>query len=271
MAMTFSLSPVDLDHRLRMAEAVAREAGRVAAEHFSRRELLRVDRKGAQDLVSEADRQCEDLIIASLSKLFPDDGFLGEERGAQRTDAPAVWVIDPIDGTHNFLTGVPFWCVSIGLLSDNDFVLGIVYAPLFGELFAARRDGGAFLNGQPIRVSGETDATRARLCIGFSYRRSVPEHTRAVEALLSAGCEYLRLGSGALGLAYAAAGRFDGYWERHMNSWDAAAGLVLVREAGGVTNAFLEEGSLAEGGEVLAGTPDLDKPFRELTGFGKAA
>jgi hypothetical protein len=101
------LQPTLLDNRLRAAEAVVREAGRLAADHFARRELLSIDRKGAQDLVSEADRECEDLIVAGLSRLFPEDGFLGEERGSRNPDASAVWVIDPIDGTHNFLTGVP--------------------------------------------------------------------------------------------------------------------------------------------------------------------
>ena len=195
------LSPAELDHRLRVAEAVVRDAGRLAAEHFARRELLSIDRKGAQDLVSEADRACEDLIVAGLARQFPEDGFLGEERGSRNPDAAAIWVIDPIDGTHNFLTGIPVWCVSIGLVVDGELVLGIIYHPLADELYSARSGGGAFLNGQPIRVSGETDLTRARVCVGFSYRRPVEEHVRAVEALLSAGCEYLRLGSGALGLA----------------------------------------------------------------------
>jgi myo-inositol-1(or 4)-monophosphatase len=123
------------------------------------------------------------------------------------------------------------------------------------------------LNGQPIKVSGESDIRRSRICIGFSYRRPIEPHTRAVEGLLVAGCEYLRLGSGALGLAYTAAGRFDGYWERHINSWDAAAGLVLVEEAGGWTNDFMAEPGLMHGREVLATTPALMEPLRRATGF----
>jgi myo-inositol-1(or 4)-monophosphatase len=265
-----SLSPAELDHRLRVAEAVVREAGRLAVEQFARRELLRIDRKGAQDLVSEADRACEDLIVAGLAREFPHDGFLGEERGARTPGAAAVWVIDPIDGTHNFLTGVPFWCVSVGLVVSDELVLGIIDHPLAGEFYAARRGGGAFLNGKRIRVSAETDLTRARVCVGFSYRRTVTDHVRAVEALLAAGCEYLRLGSGALGLAYTAAGRFDGYWERHINAWDAAAGLVLVHEAGGQVNDLLSGEGMTCGGEVLAATPALFQPLIELTGFNKA-
>jgi myo-inositol-1(or 4)-monophosphatase len=266
--MAAILEPPDLDNRLLVAEAVVREAGRVAAEHFARRELLRIDRKGAQDLVSEADRACEDLIVAGLARVFPGDGFLGEERGSRNSDAAAVWVIDPIDGTHNFLTGVPFWCVSVGLVAAGELVLGIIYHPLAAELYSARKGGGAFLNGQPIKVSGETVLIHARICAGFSYRRPVAEHAQAIGAVLTAGCEYLRLGSGALGLAYTAAGRVDAYWERHMNAWDAAAGLILVREAGGWTNDFLAGDGLMAGGEVLAATPGLVEPLQRLIAFG---
>ncbi|HUG62681.1 MAG TPA: inositol monophosphatase family protein, partial [Methylomirabilota bacterium] len=225
-------------------------------------------RKGAQDLVSEADRRVEELIVSRLSEAFPEDGFLGEEGGTRNPGARATWVIDPIDGTHNFLTGVRFWCLSIGLVAAEKSVLGVIYDPQAEELFSARSGGGAFLNGAPIRVSGETDIARARICIGFSYRRTVAEHVRGVEGLLSAGCEYLRLGSGALGLAYAAAGRFDGYWERHINAWDVAAGLALVGEAGGWTNDFFASGGMAAGNEILAATPALAEPLKPLVGFG---
>jgi myo-inositol-1(or 4)-monophosphatase len=261
------VSPSDLDVRLRVAQAVVREAGQLAADYFARRATLTIDRKGAQDLVSIADRSCEDLIVSGLSALFPEDSFLGEEGGVRKPGGEAVWVIDPIDGTHNFLTGVPFWCISLALVVAGEAVLGLIYHPAEDELFAARSGGGAFLNGVPMKVSGETEVTRARIGIGFSYRRPVADHVRTVEALLSAGCEYLRLGSGALGLAYTAAGRFDGYWERHTNSWDAAAGLVLVREAGGWTNDFLGGAGLMKGSEILAATPALVDSLVSLTGF----
>jgi myo-inositol-1(or 4)-monophosphatase len=261
--------PIDeLDRRLAAAEAVVREAGGAASAYFAGRGRLAITRKGAQDLVSEADRRLEELIVARLSEAFPEDGFLGEEGGTRNAGAPATWIIDPIDGTHNFLTGIPFWCLSVGLVAGGRSVLGIIYDPEGGELFSARSGGGAFLNGAPIRVSGETDIARARICVGFSYRRSVAEHVRGVERLLGAGCEYLRLGSGALGLAYAAAGRFDGYWERHINAWDVAAGLVLVSEAGGWTNDFFAGGGMASGNEILAATPALAEALKQLVGFG---
>jgi myo-inositol-1(or 4)-monophosphatase len=263
-----AIGPTELDSRLRVAEAVVREAGRVAADHFARRELLSIHHKGAQDLVSEADRACEDLIVSGLSKLFPGDGFLGEERGAKNLDADALWVIDPIDGTHNFLTGIPIWCVSVGLVAGGELVLGIIYHPVDAELYSARKGGGAFLNGHSLKVSGETEITRARIGLGFSYRRQVQDHVRTVEALLNGGCEYLRIGSGALGLAFTAAGRLDGYWERHINSWDAAAGIVLVQEAGGKVQDFLAGDGLTEGNELLAATPALMEPLVRLTGYG---
>jgi myo-inositol-1(or 4)-monophosphatase len=257
----------DLDLRLRVAQAITRDAGNLASEYFRKRGSLVIDKKGVQDLVSEADRACEDLIVAGLSSAFPGDSFLGEEGGVRNSGGPATWVIDPIDGTHNFLTGVPFWCVSIGLVVDGEAVLGLIYHPAADELFSARSGGGAFVNGAPLRVTGETDIRNARVSVGFSFRPPVADHIRALEAILSAECGYSRLGSGALGLAYTAAGRFDGFWQRHTNSWDAAAGIVLVREAGGWTNDFLAGDGLASGNEVLAATPGLVETLAQLTGF----
>jgi myo-inositol-1(or 4)-monophosphatase len=250
-----------------VAEAISREAGEVAAAHFARRELLAIDRKGVQDPVSAADRECEALMVRRLAEAFPEDGVLGEEGATRNPDIGSTWVIDPIDGTQNFLAGVPFWCISIGFVVGAESVLGLIYHPPMDELFSARKGDGASINGKAIKVSGETDLARARICVGFSYRRSVTAHVRAVKALLTAGCEYCRLGSGALGLAYTAAGRFDGYWERHLNSWDAAAGLALVSEAGGYINAFFAADGLRSGSEVLAITPALAEPVGRLVGF----
>jgi myo-inositol-1(or 4)-monophosphatase len=258
---------MDLDKRLEVAESVIREAGEVAAFYFARRELLAIDRKGLQDPISAADRECEALIVGRLTQAFPEDGVLGEEGASRNPGAAATWVIDPIDGTQNFIAGVPFWCISIGLVVGAESVLGLIYHPPMDELFSARKGSGASVNGTAIRVSGETELSRARICVGFSYRRPIDAHVRAVEALLTAGCEYCRLGSGALGLAYTAAGRFDGYWERHLNSWDAAAGLTLVSEAGGYINAFFGADGLRSGCEVLAVTPALAEPTRRLVDF----
>jgi myo-inositol-1(or 4)-monophosphatase len=201
------------------------------------------------------------LIVGALEKDFPDSAFLGEERGV-KGQSEAVWVIDPIDGTANFLSGISLWCVSLGLMIGKQPVLGLIYNPIADELFSALKGRGAFLNGAPIQVTRRGNTERARVCVGFSYRQPVAAHVRDMEALLANGIEYLRLGSGALGVAYAAAGRFDAYWERHINVWDVLAGLVIATEAGGRTNDFLAGDAIQHGNRILASTPAL---FEELS------
>jgi myo-inositol-1(or 4)-monophosphatase len=248
---------IEIEARYWAALGIVREAGRLAADHYHGRGDLDIERKGTQDLVSEADRACEDIVVERLSSLFPDDGFLGEERGTRNAGAKAIWIIDPIDGTANFLRGIPFWCVSLGLLVGNDFVIGVIYNPLTEELYAARQGEGATLNGKPIAVTQVKSLDEARLCVGFSYRRPVEPHAEALKSLLDAHCEYSRLGSGALGLALTADGRFEGYWEAHINAWDVAAGLCIVKEAGGRVNDFLSGDGLHRGNAVLATNPHL--------------
>lgn len=247
----------EIEIRYWAALGVVREAGRLAAEAYHRRLELSVERKGTQDMVSEADRACEDRIVGALEQLFPADGFLGEERGARNAGANAIWIIDPIDGTANFLRGIPLWCVSLGLLAGNEFVIGVIYNPVTEELYAARRGKGATLNGKKIEVSQARSLEEARLGIGFSYRRPPAPHADVVKALLEAHCEYSRLGSGALGLAFTADGRLEGYWEAHINVWDVAAGLCLVKEAGGHVSKFLDDDGLHKGNEVLVGNSHL--------------
>jgi myo-inositol-1(or 4)-monophosphatase len=203
--------------------------------------------------------------VAGLLKAFPDDAFLGEEGGSQNAGGDALWIIDPIDGTSNFLAGIPLWCVSVGLVIGRRAVLGIIYNPITDELYAASDGEGARLNGKQIRVSATASLDQARMGLGFSYRRPVAEHVKAVQACLDASCEYTRFGSGALGMAFAADGRLDGYYEAHINVWDVAAGLVLVREAGGWTNEFLDGPDvLAKGNVILAATAALKQPLSKL-------
>ncbi len=176
-----------------------------------------------------------------------------------------MWVIDPIDGTANFLRGIPSWSVSIAYVADGEIEIGIVDDPVADELFAARRGHGATRNGTSIRVSGCADLTTATVGLGFSYRRPVADYVTVMRRLLEAHCEYRRMGSAAIGLAYVADGRFDGYWEAHVNSWDTLAGLVLVREAGGWVNDFLAGDGLAQGNVVQACTPGILESLAALT------
>jgi myo-inositol-1(or 4)-monophosphatase len=256
---------IDLGSRFHLAQSIVREAGQFAAERFRRRDQLRVERKGKQDFVSEVDKACETQIVAALLKAFPEDAVLGEEGGSQNAGSEAVWIIDPIDGTSNFIAGIPLWCVSLGLVIGRRAVLGVIYNPITEELYAARHGEGSRLNDKPIRVSATQALDQARMGLGFSYRRPVAEHVKAVQACLNASCEYVRFGSGALGMAFAADGRLDGYYEAHINAWDVAAGLVLVREAGGWTNDFLAKAdAFTNGNVILAATPALEAPLTKL-------
>ena len=246
------------------AQGIVREAGQQAAAQYRRRDELAVERKGTQDLVSEADRACEDAIVGALRAAFPTMPSSARSADCRRPDGDAMWVIDPIDGTANFLRGIPIWCVSLGLMVKGEFVSGIIYNPVTEEFYAALRGKGALLNGKPISVSKAARLEDARLDVGFSYRRPVGPHIAGVRALLDAHCEYSRLGSGALGLAYTADGRFDGYWEQHINIWDVAAGIVIVREAGGYVNDFLAGDGLNKGNAILAATPALVPALQAL-------
>jgi myo-inositol-1(or 4)-monophosphatase len=254
----------ELDRKFHVVKGLVREVGQHALALYRDRSTLGIERKGLQDLVSRADRECEDIIVETLRGLFPEDGFLGEERGRQNPRSETVWVIDPIDGTANFLRGIPFWCVSIGLMDGRDPVAGVIYNPVTDELYAARKDGGAAMNGRSIHVSATASLDQARMGIGFSYRRSVGRHVAAMKALLDAHCEYSRLGSGALGMALTADGRLDGYWEAHINIWDVAAGLCIVKEAGGWHSDFMHGNAFAEGNVILAATPKLAPQLAQI-------
>ncbi|MEP7181450.1 MAG: inositol monophosphatase family protein [Betaproteobacteria bacterium] len=244
---------------MRAAEAVAREAGRLAGSHLVDPSLLDVRLKGPQDLVTAADGAVERMIVATLRAAFPVDGFLGEEGGrAEETGTDgACWVIDPIDGTANFARGLPHWCVAIALVVAGRTELGVVYETGADVLYSALRGAGASRNGSPLRVSATADAVRAIVDVGYSSRTPAAAFGRLVTGLLRRGITVTQCGSAALGLARVADGRLDGYAERHLYSWDALAGLLLVEEAGGRVNPFLTGDALTAGNETIAATPAL--------------
>ena len=259
------MNTADLALRFRFAQGVVREAGQIALDRYRLRHDLVIERKGRQDFVSEADKACEEFVAAVLLRAFPEDALLGEEGGLQNGGGDAIWIIDPIDGTSNFIAGIPMWCVSLGLVIGGKSVLGVIYNPVTEELYTAQTGQGAFLNGRRIRVSSARKLDEARMGLGFSYRRPIGDHVTAVTACLEASCEYTRFGSGALGMAFAADGRLDGYYEAHINAWDVAAGLVLVTEAGGWSNDFFAgPDAMAKGNHILATNPALAGPLRGL-------
>lgn len=244
--------------RLNAACVIVREAGALALHHF-RDESVRVERKGVQDYVTFVDRVVEELIVGRLRAAFPEDGFFGEEGGlrdeVERTRP--LWVIDPIDGTTNYTHGLPLWCISVALWRDGEIAIGIIFNPVSDEFYRAANGQGATCNGRFVNVSAVVQPEQARIGMGFSYRRPPAQHVQGISRLLEARCEYCRFGSGALGMAYVADGRCDGYWEPHINAWDVLAGICLVREAGGRVNDFLSGDGLRAGNPILACTPAL--------------
>lgn len=255
-----------LDARLEFAAALAREAGALALRYFSHELDYAAESKGSvQDWVSVADRSVEALCRARLADAFPDDTMLGEEGGG--TIGDRTWVIDPIDGTLNFVHGVHYWCVSIAFLEDGVRRIGAVYDAPYAELFLAAAGRGAQANGRPIHASRCPSLDRALLVHGYVYRHDLDAHLRLRRALIESGAEVKDHGAGALMLAHVAAGRFDAYLEPHMHPWDASAGLLLVEEAGGRVLRYPGPGGLRNGGPVLASAASLYDPLRAMTGW----
>jgi myo-inositol-1(or 4)-monophosphatase len=249
------MTTLSIGARYELAQAIARRAGRRALEMFRDRDRLVVESKGLQDMVSAADREIELMIRAQVHASFAGDGVLGEEGGLERADARYLWVIDPIDGTACFVNGMHAWCLSIGVLCDGRPVIGAVYDPNSDELFHALEGEGAFVNGNRLRVSDAASVSEGVIGVGFSHRVPVRAFIPFLDRTLAGGGMFIRNGSGALMLAYVAAGRLIGYYEPHINAWDCLAGIVLVREAGGLVNDFLAGDGLARGNPIIAAGP----------------
>jgi myo-inositol-1(or 4)-monophosphatase len=238
--------------RLLAAEAIAREAGALAGRRFLDKSF-KVGFKGPQDYLTEVDGETEELIASRLGQAFPSDGFIGEETKARAAgEGGAVWVVDPIDGTANFARGVAHFCVSIACVAAGRVEVGVIYDPMGDELFAARRGGGARLNGAPISASRAESLASSAIEVGWNMRAGPGQYVELLRRIASTGASPYRSGSGALGLAYVAAGRLDGFVERHNNAWDCLAGIALVSEAGGYVSDFLSGDGLAKGNPLIA-------------------
>jgi len=240
---------------LNVMVAAARKAGRSLKRDFGEVEHLQVSLKGPANFVSAADRRAEEILRAELAKARPGYGFLGEEGGQQEgTDKSHTWIVDPLDGTTNFLHGIPQFAVSIALQREETIVAGLIYNPVNEELFTAERGKGAYLNDQRLRVAARRRLVEAVVACGL------PHHGRGDLALFRTEFAALqdqvaglrRFGAASLDLAWTAAGRFDAYWERDLSPWDMAAGILLVREAGGfVSDVDGADGMLAKGHIVV--------------------
>ena len=196
--------------------------------------------KGSINLVTNVDHEVEGMLIGSLRKAFPETGFLSEEIGEIKANSDLKWVIDPIDGTTNFAHGFPFYAISVALEKDKKPILGIVYDPVRQELFCAERGRGAFLNGEPIKVSMQKDLKKALLMTGFSYKlgKSMESNLVHFRNFLISSQAVRRAGSASLDLCCVACGRLDGFWELDLNPWDTAAACLIVKEAGGEVTTF---------------------------------
>lgn len=234
------------------AVKLAREAGELGLQYFRNLDALTIESKGHQDLVSEADRDVETFIRAALKAQYPQDGIVGEEHAPTKGGSGFDWVIDPIDGTANFVRGIPAWTVVLAGAMNGETEVAVVHEPCTRETFHGHRGGGAFLNGKPIRTSGLSSLGEGSVGTGFSNRREAGNIVPFIDALIREGGVFYRNASGALMLAYLASGRLLAYVEEHMNSWDCLAGLLLVEEAGGRIVKPDPKTVLAEGTVVIA-------------------
>lgn len=253
---------------LNIAVRAARTAGEFIVRNLDRLDTIAIEEKGRNDLVSEVDRGAEERIVDIILKAYPGHAILGEESGhrAGAPDSEFEWIIDPLDGTMNFLHGLPHFCVSIAVRERGQIGQGVVFDPIRQEMFTASRGGGAQVEGRRMRVNARRELRGALLASGFPFREipNLDQHLAALGRITPKCAGLRRTGSAALDLAYVAAGRFDGFWEWGLQPWDCAAGALMVREAGGmVTDESGAQGFL-ESGNIVAASPRVHAALMPL-------
>ena len=253
--------------------AAARKAARPLSRDFNELENLQISQKGPGDFVTHADKRTEQILIEELSKARPGYGFLGEEGGAvEGKDKSHRFIIDPIDGTSNFMHGIPHFAISIALEREGQLVAGLVYNPISEDMFTAEKGSGGFLNGKRLRVATRKEMAPALFATGLPFLGR-PGHARAMAeagAVMAVTSGIRRFGAAALDLAWTAAGRIDGFWERGINLWDTAAGIVLVREAGGIVSDFQGRTDGLKGDDVVCANENLHPQLLKLLNSVKA-
>ena len=240
---------------LNVMVAAAQKAARRMVRDFGEVENLQVSKKGPADFVSMADKKAEETLVQELQKARPDFGFILEEGGIiEGKDSSNTWIIDPLDGTTNFLHGIPHFSISIGLMRDNDLFAGVIYNPVTDEMYWAEKGQGAFLNGRRLRVSARASFSECLFATGVPFlgAEKDPRFLERLENVMKVSSGIRRFGSAALDLAYVAAGRYDGFWECGLKSWDMAAGIVMVREAGGFVSDITGKRKILETGTIVA-------------------
>ena len=247
----------EIQMRLNFAKKLTKKAGEKAIVYFESIGDLIVQQKGAQDLVSNADLEVEVFIRECIAEIYPNDGIVGEEHANVEGKSGYTWVIDPIDGTANFLTAIPSWCVVLACVHNDETKLGVVYEPSHNEMFWGAMGTGAFLNDKPIKVSASTSLDVGSTGIGMNGRTATNLTVSYIEKLVDRGGIFYRNASGALMLSYVAAGRLIGYAEPHMNAWDCLAAQLLIAEAGGCVENQSANDMLINGGRVVASGPGV--------------
>ncbi|WP_137700810.1 inositol monophosphatase family protein [Marimonas lutisalis] len=246
----------------------AHKAGRSLLKDFREVENLQVSMKGPGDFVSRADMRAEEILKEELRGARPTYGWLAEENGGEDGEDPTRrWIVDPLDGTTNFLHGMPHWAVSVALEHKGQVVAGVIYDPVKNELFFAEKGEGAWLgDNQRLRVSGRRRMIECVFATGlpFGGRSDLPETLQDLARLLPTCAGVRRWGSAALDLAYVAAGRYDGFWERRLNPWDLAAGILIVKEAGGLVEPLNPEGLILDDGEVVCANEPVFEEFSKI-------
>jgi myo-inositol-1(or 4)-monophosphatase len=260
--------PMDegLSRRLTVARTIARAVGR-EVEALQAEARLDVSRKGFQDFVTVADRRSEEIIRTRLNEAFPDDGFIGEETGGEASGRE-FWVVDPIDGTSNYIRGLRHWAVSIAFVREGQIEIGCIYDSTSAQVYSAARGQGAYREGHRISIANRNSAAEGLAILGYSRRTGFDEYQAIARKLYDLGMDYRRLGSAAVGLVRVANGVADLYYEGHLNCWDVMAGVLIAREAGAVVKMPPMETMLARGGSLVAYTPGLDSELAFLGGGG---
>ncbi|MBE3111503.1 MAG: inositol monophosphatase [Acidobacteria bacterium] len=247
--------------------AAARKAGRSLARDFGEVEQLQVSLKGPANFVTAADHRAEEILHGELTRARPGYGLLMEERGEiEGADRTHRWIVDPLDGTTNFLHGIPIFAVSIALERDGDLVAGLIFNPVSHETFTAERGKGAYFNDRRLRVSARTELEDCVIGTGIPHsgRPGHPVFLRELEAIMASSAGVRRCGAAALDLAWTAAGRFDGFWERNLRAWDIAAGIVILREAGGYVSDTDGKDRMLKSGNVVAGNEAIHRKLLKL-------
>jgi myo-inositol-1(or 4)-monophosphatase len=248
---------------INIAVEAARSAGNIIMRSLSRPDKVKIGTKGPGDYVTDTDQRAEQEIINIVRKAYPKHGFLAEESGEQKGE-DYQWIIDPLDGTRNFIHGFPHFAISIAVVHKNKIEHGVIYDPVRQELFTASRGKGAKINEQRIRVGARKHLDDCLLGTGFAYRhkdKNNPVPTQILEAILPICSDIRRTGSAALDLAYVASGRLDGFWEMGLHSWDIAAGILLVKEAGGIVCDIYGGEDYLKTGNIVAANPPIMRQF----------